>query len=482
MLEDTVSSQQEMLNENEKQEIQLSVALSTFVTFRDIDCKNDDNNSEYKYKGKTVAGILKAEQQNLEVLKSGAKIQKNDFTEKTKSISKKIAHTGFIVDNLKLGNLILMDSSLMHKNDEEFKKLGMNDGIRIYIFKDETTQSLYVVSRGTAEGEFSVLPDMIFASQKNTMTTNPREEKNNLIDVNNNNTNEKITIENENEDELKKSAISKQNIIFDNVVSKLLEPYMDENGNFKNELQNIYFIGHSSGGNKIMDLFASKILKSQDPNKELKRYKCICINSIGWADETKSYFTDKLKERGVNFIEFAHKVANVRGSKDPISVMNNNPIGKTVFMKSEGHYPRDFNLNQFVNLPDRKYYMYTQFFAYIKNYLSGIQDPAERNEKITTILEAFDYHKNQKERNVYGEDITTYRTKVLIICLWVLFKNYVKALFVVYILRRKPILSDEGKFIKVPMEKLEDSILNNISTQQYTDGIRFDGKLEPPSI
>ena len=68
MLEDTVSSQQEMLNENEKQEIQLSVALSTFVTFRDIDCKNDDNNSEYKYKEKTVSEILKAEQENLKIL------------------------------------------------------------------------------------------------------------------------------------------------------------------------------------------------------------------------------------------------------------------------------------------------------------------------------------------------------------------------------------------------------------------------------
>lgn len=177
MLEDTVSSQQEMLNENEKQEIQLSVALSTFVTFRDIDCKNDDNNSAYKYKGKTVAGILKAEQENLKILQSGAKIQKNDFTETIEEISKKIAHTEFIVNDLRLGSLTLVDSSLMQKNDVAFKKLGMNDGIRIYIFKDEKTKSLYVVSKGTAEGEFSVLPDMIFASQKNTMTTNPGEEK-----------------------------------------------------------------------------------------------------------------------------------------------------------------------------------------------------------------------------------------------------------------------------------------------------------------
>ncbi len=474
MLENTVSSQQETLKENEKREIQLSVALSTFVTFRDIDCKNDDNDDSdggYKYKEKTVSEILKAEQENLKILQSGAKIQKNDFTEKTKSISKKIAHTGFIVDNLKLGNLILMDSSLMHKNDEEFKKLGMNDGIRIYIFKDEKTKSLYVVSRGTIAGEFSVLPDMIFASEKSTMTTNLEKEKNDLMKIYNSNANEKITIENKNEDELNKSAISKQNIIFNSVASKLLEPYMDEKGNFNNEWQNIYFIGHSSGGNKVMDLFASKILNSQDPNKELKRCKCICINSIGWADETKSYFEKGLQEKGVDFTKFTNQVTDVKGSKDPISVINNNPIGKTVRMKSKGHLARDFNLNQFVDSPDRKYYMYTQFFAYIKNYLSGIQDPAERDEKITTILEAFDYHKNQKERNVYGEDITTYRTKVLIIVLWVLFKSYVKALIVVYVFRIEPIIDNhQNEFMTNFSNEEQGNFIDNINEKEKTEG------------
>ena len=463
MLEDTVSSQQEMLNENEKQEIQLSVALGTFVTFRDIDCKNDDNNSAYKYKGKTVAGILKAEQQNLEVLKSGAKIQRNDFTETIEELSKKIAHTEFIVNDLRLGSLTLVDSSLMHKNDVAFKKLGMNDGIRIYIFKDETTQSLYVVSRGTAAGEFSVLPDMIFASQKNTMTTNPEEEKNDLIDVNNNNTNEKITIESKNEDELKKSAISKQNIIFNEVASKLLKPYMDEDGNFKNEWKNIYFFGHSSGGNKVMNLFANKILNSQDPNKELEKCKCICINSIGWAEETKSYFKEKFKEKNIDFKTFANKVADVKGCKDAISVINNNPIGKKVFMKSEGHHTRDFNLNQFINSPDKKYYMYAQFFAYIQNYLSVIQNPVERDEKITTILEAFDYHKNQKERNVYDKDITTYRTKIFIIVLWILFKSYLKALIVVYVFRIEPIIdNNQNEFMTNFPNQEQESFIDNI--------------------
>ena len=245
---------------------------------------------------------------------------------------------------------------------------------------------------------------------------------------------------------------------------------MDEDGNFNNEWQNIYFIGHSSGGNKVMNLFASKILNSQDPNKELERCKCICINSIGWAEETKSYFKEKFKEKNIDFKTFANKVADVKGCKDAISVMNNNPIGKTVFMKSEGHHTRDFNLNQFINSPDKKYYMYAQFFAYIENYLSAIENPSERNENIKTILEAFDYHKNKKERNVYDEDITTYRTKVFIIVLWVLLKSYVKAWFVVYVFRMNSVINNnQNEFITSTPNEEQRSFIDNINEKVKTE-------------
>ena len=469
MSEEITTSQKEILEEKEKHDIQLSVALSSFVNFSDINCTND--NGEYQYKRKTVGEILEAEKNRLENLKSATKTQKNDLDEPIdiskddlEYLPKEIAHTEFIVNQLNLGNLILMDSSLMYKNDEEFKKLGMNNGIRVYILSNPNDNSLYVVSKGTAPGEFSVLSDMIFASEKEPVTTN-QEKKDDLIDINDNDQDGEMTIENKNEDELRKYAIGKQNIIFNNAVSKLLEPYMGENGDFTNEWKNIYFIGHSSGGNKVINLFANHILKSNTSKEDLERCKCICINSIGWARETKNYFEGQFKEKNIDFKKFADRVIDVKGSTDPISVMNENPIGKTVFMKSKGHYTEDINIDKFVNLPDRKYYMSALFFIYIKNYLSGIKNLAKREERIKTTLKAIDYWGCGKLINVLGEDVTNYRTKVFIIVSLVLFKNYVKAWFVVYIFRRQPpieINSDEKNQFRVPI-KAENSFIDNIN-------------------
>ena len=443
ILENIISSQQEKLNENEKSDIQLSVALCSLVHVSDISCKKSNN--EYKYKENNIRQILEAEKSRLNDLKLGAKKQNIELDEPINNrkvdleyLPKEIAHGKFIVDKLKLGDLILMDASFMHKNDPEFKKLGMNDGIRIYIFCDKENKSLYVLSKGTAPGEFSVLSDMIFASEKESVITNQEGKKDDLININVNSQDGKMTIENKNEDELRKFAIGKQNIIFNNVASKLLEPYMDENGNFKNEWDNIYFFGHSSGGNKIMNLFANQILKSQNPNKELERCKCICINSIGWAKETKNYFEEQFKDKEIDFKRFCNRVIDVKGSTDPISVINEKPIGKTVFMKSKGHYTEDIKIDQFVDSPDRKYFMYAKFFVYIKNYLSGIRNPMQRDEKITTTLKVVDYWGCGKRINILSEDITTYRTKVFIIVLWVVFKSYIEAWFVVYVFRIEP--------------------------------------------
>lgn len=464
MSEEITTSQKEILEEKEKHDIQLSVALSSFVNFSDINCTND--NGEYQYKRKTVGEILEAEKNRLENLKSATKTQKNDLDEPIdiskddlEYLPKEIAHTEFIVNQLNLGNLILMDSSLMYKNDEEFKKLGMNNGIRVYILSNPNDNSLYVVSKGTAPGEFSVLSDMIFASEKEPVTTN-QEKKDDLIDINDNDQDGEMTIENKNEDELRKYAIGKQNIIFNNAVSKLLEPYMGENGDFTNEWKNIYFIGHSSGGNKVINLFANHILKSNTSKEDLERCKCICINSIGWADETKSYFKKQFKDRNIDFKKFANRVTDVKGSTDTISVINKNPIGKTVFMKSSGHYTEDINIDKFIDLPDNKYYVCIQFFTYLENYLSEIKDPVEKDEKIETILKAFDYKKNRQQTNVYGDDITTYRTKIFIIVLWVLLKYYIKAWFVVYVFRIKPLIEINPKITTEYYER-RDSIIGN---------------------
>ena len=152
MLENIISfsSQQKKLDENEKREIQLSVALSSIVHTKDISCRELSNG--YKYKGKTVSKILEAEKARLENLKSGIEEQNSELDErinKRKSdfeyLPKEIAHGEFIVDELKLGNLILMDASFMHENDEEFKNLEMNDGIRVYVFCDKENKSLYVL-------------------------------------------------------------------------------------------------------------------------------------------------------------------------------------------------------------------------------------------------------------------------------------------------------------------------------------------------
>ncbi len=470
MLENIISfsSQQKKLDENENREIQLSVALSSIVYTKDISCRELSNG--YKYKGKTVSEILEAEKARLENLKSGIEEQNSELDErinKRKSdfeyLPKEIAHGEFIVDELNLGNLILMDASFMHKNDEEFKNLEMNDGIRVYIFCDKENESLCVLSKGTAPGEFSILPDMIFPSEKKSVIINQEEKKDDLIGINGNDKDEKSTIKNKNEDELREFAIAKQNIIFNNIASELLEPYMDENGDFKNEWKNIYFFGHSSGGNKVMNLFANKILNSQDPNKELERCKCICINSIGWAQETKNYFEEQFKEKEIDFKEFCNRVTDVKGSTDPISVINENPIGKTVFMESKGHYTEDIDINQFLDSPDRKYYMYAQFFAYIKDYLSGIKNSMERDEKIRTTLKVVDYWGCGKLMNVLGECITTYRTKVFIIVLLVLLKNYVKALFVVYVFRIEPIINNnQNEFMTNFPNQEQESFIDNI--------------------
>ena len=454
MLENIISfsSQQKKLDENEKREIQLSVALSSIVYTKDISCRELSNG--YKYKGKTVSEILGAEKARLENLKSGIEEQNSELDERINKrrsdfeyLPKEIAHGEFIVDELKLGNLILMDASFMHENDKEFKNLEMNDGIRVYVFCDKENKSLYVLSKGTAPGEFSILSDMIFPSEKKSVIINQEGKKDDSIGINGNDKDEKSTIKNKNEDELREFAIAKQNIIFNNIASKLLEPYMEGNGNFKNEWENIYFFGHSSGGNKVMNLFANKILNSQDPNKELERCKCICINSIGWAQETKSYFEKKFQGKNIDFREFCNRVTDVKGSTDPISVINENPIGKTVFMESKGHYTEDIDINQFLDSPDRKYYMYAQFVAYIKDYLSGIKNSMERDEKIRTTLKAADYWGCKEQINVFGENITTYRTKVFIIVLWILFKCYVKAWIVFYVFRRElPIeMNSNGK-------------------------------------
>lgn len=475
MLENVVSSQQKILDEKEKCEIQLSVALCSLVYASDISCKNSDSNDNYKYKGKNINQILESEEVHLDNLKSGVKKQNSELDEPINKhkvdleyLPKEIAHAGFIVKNLNLGNLILTDASFMHKNDAEFKNLKINDGIRVYIFCNEANKSLYVLSKGTAPGEFSVLSDMIFASEKESVIINQEEKeekKDDLIDINGNGQNEKITIENKNEGELRKFAIGKQNIIFNNIASQLLKPYMDESGSFKNEWGNIYFIGHSSGGNKIMNLFANQILNSQDPNKELGRCKCICINSIGWAQETKNYFEEQFKDKEIDFQKFCDRVIDLKGSTDPISVINEKPIGKTVFMKSKGHYTEDIKIDQFVDSPVTKYYLWVQFFVYIKNYLSGIRNPMERDEKIRTTLKVVDYWGCGEQKNVLGENIKTYRKRTLIIVLLVLGGYFLRAWFVVYVFKIKLPIEINSEITTGYVEEHDNSIGNKTINQ-----------------
>ena len=134
-------------------------------------------------------------------------------------------------------------------------------------------------------------------------------------------------------------------------------------------------------------------------------------------------------------------------------------------MESSGHYTEDINIDQFIDLPYNKYYVCVQFFTYLENYLSGIKDPVEKDEKIETILKAFDYKKNRQRTNIYGDDITTYQTKILIIVVWVLVKSYVKAWIVVCVLRIKPpieINSDVQNEFKAYKEEECDSIDKDI--------------------